>query len=423
MTNKTHKNSASNQSQNYGLQEDARETGSEINGDSKVVGLDPGTTTGIVALDINGQLAATKSKRDMAFQEISSFLIEQGRPIIIAADKGKTPGLVKKVAATFGATDYSPESDLSQQEKKEMVDEFTGDFDSHVADALAAAYHAWESYRNLFLRVKKRVKQKEIGSKIDDVLVQVIKQSKPIKRAIEDVKQEKEETVTSQEEANNSAPQRRDKRWWRQRAQNLALELDRAQAKIDNLEEYRQQLKQNNGELKEKIKDLKAEKEEQRQEIIKQEEVERRTELVRRKQKEIERLQEELEREKEKTEGLTTIIDKLRHDWLPVTIINTPQQLAKTKESVILLEPQISAEDVSRVTINKPVQIIIVDESCSQALCDHLEAKGLKLVKKDEVELLRWAAVCVVNPQTLDGDKGDIFSWIKQYKQNRAQSS
>lgn len=400
------------------------EGGREIKSEREVVGIDPGTTTAVVALDIEGQIIAANSERHMAFEDISRLLIEQGKPVVVAADKGKIPGLVEKTAATFGALAYSPKEDLGQEEKKSLVSDFDGDFDSHTEDALAAAYHAWSNYHNLFRRVKKRVKEESIDDKFDDVLVQVIKQSKPIKEAVKDVKRGQKETE-SQQEVKDGQEKQRSKQWWRNRAQKLSLQLDGAENKIENLEEYNQQLAEDKEALEKELDNFKSRKEEQRQQIIKEEEVKRRTELVRRKSKEIDRLQRKLEQKTEKIKVLKWIIDKLKQGWLPVQVISSRQQLANASARVILLETQLIARDVEEVNISKQVQIALLasGKDKSEDLVSQLEDEGLKVVNEDSVAALRQNEICAVDPQTLESEEKEFFSWIKQYKQDRAQAS
>jgi len=395
----------------------------QIMSDSEVVGIDPGTTTAVVALDVDGNIIATKSERHMAFEEITRFLIERGRPVLVAADKAKVPGLIEKTAATFGALAYSPKEDLGQEEKKQLIDGFEGNFDSHTEDALAAAHHAWDNYHNLFLRVKKRVKGENLGGNFDDVLIQVIKQSRPIKKAIKNVQNREQKKIEPDNNRKRDSKQQRDKRWWRKRSRKLSLELDRADSKIDNLEEYNQQLKQEKEELKDKLADLESKEEERRQQIIKQEEVKKRTDLVRRKNKQIERLEKELNDNQKKVNGLKQIITKLKQGWNSVTVVSSPQELEEVEDGIILLETPISAQDVKQITINKQLEAVIVADGGDKQLTDALESQGVKVINKDNVELVCWAGVCAVNPQTLESEKRGFISWIKQYKQERGQTN
>jgi len=88
------------------------------------VGIDPGTTTGICLLDLDGRLLNLKSAKNFSFSSILSFLGEQGDPLVFAADVTPAPDVVKKLAATFGAQVYQPRQDVSTVDKQAMASGF-----------------------------------------------------------------------------------------------------------------------------------------------------------------------------------------------------------------------------------------------------------------------------------------------------------
>lgn len=103
-----------------------------------IAGIDPGTTAAVVALDLDRNVVLRKSGREFSPDEIIEEIMGAGKPWIVATDKAKTPGTVQKIASSIGAEVYSPEKDLSQQEKINLGE---GE-NEHERDAHASALKA-----------------------------------------------------------------------------------------------------------------------------------------------------------------------------------------------------------------------------------------------------------------------------------------
>ena len=121
-----------------------------------IVGLDPGTTTGIAALNLSGELVDLTSSRAMSSSDVIEWIAARGRSLVVATDVYPTPGSVEKVKRAFNAVLYSPGGDIPAEEKIALGKEF-GYKNDHERDALAAAVSAFKKYRNKFLLVEKKV--------------------------------------------------------------------------------------------------------------------------------------------------------------------------------------------------------------------------------------------------------------------------
>ena len=121
-----------------------------------IVGLDPGTTTGIAALNLHGELVDLVSSKEMSSSDVIEWIASRGRPLIVATDVFPTPGAVEKVKRSFSATLYSPGMDVPAEEKIALAREF-GYKNDHERDALAAASSAFKKYKNKFVQVDKKV--------------------------------------------------------------------------------------------------------------------------------------------------------------------------------------------------------------------------------------------------------------------------
>ena len=121
-----------------------------------IVGLDPGTTTGIAAINLSGELVDLISSRAMSSSEVIEWIAARGRPLVVATDVFPTPGSVEKVKRAFNAVLFSPGADISAEEKIALGREY-GYKNDHERDALAAASRAFKKYRNKFLQVERKV--------------------------------------------------------------------------------------------------------------------------------------------------------------------------------------------------------------------------------------------------------------------------
>ena len=120
-----------------------------------IVGLDPGTTTGIAALNLSGDLVDLISSRAMSSSDVIEWIAARGRPLVVATDVFPTPGAVEKVKRAFNAVLFSPGADMPGVEKIALGRE-VGYRNDHERDALAAAFRAFKKYKNKFLLVEKK---------------------------------------------------------------------------------------------------------------------------------------------------------------------------------------------------------------------------------------------------------------------------
>ena len=58
-----------------------------------ILGIDPGTTCGIAALDLNGNLLLIKSQRELLRSEVVDLTLSIGEPVAIASDVSTYPNM------------------------------------------------------------------------------------------------------------------------------------------------------------------------------------------------------------------------------------------------------------------------------------------------------------------------------------------
>ncbi len=89
-----------------------------------IVGIDPGTTTAIAVITLDGELRMLHSGRMMPMSEVIEMIAEQGRPLIIASDVFPTPNTVEKIRRAFNAVLGTPSDLLTSGNKIELARPF-----------------------------------------------------------------------------------------------------------------------------------------------------------------------------------------------------------------------------------------------------------------------------------------------------------
>jgi len=136
-----------------------------------IVGIDPGTTTGIAALDLDGNLLHLASSRQMNMSDVIESLYKVGKPLVIASDVEPMPFTVEKIRRSFSAIAFTPKQDTSVETKMELTAPFPYAND-HERDALSAALDAYRQYRHRFQSLVKRIPP---GHDLDEVRARVIR--------------------------------------------------------------------------------------------------------------------------------------------------------------------------------------------------------------------------------------------------------
>ena len=123
-----------------------------MNEEPLIIGIDPGNTTAVAAIDLDGEIRLLESRLEFPHHEIIEAIIENGYPLVITADKEDLPSTVDKIASSVGAKRFTPENDLSQERKRELG---KGD-NSHEKDAYAAASHAYKRMSKQIRKINRK---------------------------------------------------------------------------------------------------------------------------------------------------------------------------------------------------------------------------------------------------------------------------
>lgn len=150
-----------------------------------IVGIDPGVTTAVAILDINGNLLDLHSGRDMKKSEVIKHICKFGDPIIVSSDVDVVPKSVEKIAKKLGCALYSPGIPMSFSEKKRLTKNcYEVVKNHHEVGALSAGIKAWKHYQPLISKVDDKLKKSDRQEIFADIISKMIKNRRSIQWAI-----------------------------------------------------------------------------------------------------------------------------------------------------------------------------------------------------------------------------------------------
>ena len=119
-----------------------------------IIGVDPGHTIGLAALDLEGRPLKVAHIQQGGFEAALAMLESWGTPSLIASDVRPAPELVLKLASAFNAALFVPAQPWREEDKKKAVREVfeRSSFpveNVHQRDALSAAVQAWRHHQNM----------------------------------------------------------------------------------------------------------------------------------------------------------------------------------------------------------------------------------------------------------------------------------
>ncbi len=136
-----------------------------------IVGIDPGKTSAIACLDLDGGIVKVKTGRYVGMAWFVNEIQEAGFPVVISSDKEKANSLVSKLSAVFDAVLFVPSTDISVSKKKVIAEKYVSNL--HERDALASAKMAFNAYANKLRHIESSTGAK--SEELDMIKARVIK--------------------------------------------------------------------------------------------------------------------------------------------------------------------------------------------------------------------------------------------------------
>ena len=269
--------------------------------DRVIVGIDPGTTTAAAIVDLNGEPLSVYSSRTADAATVTEWIVERGRPALVAADVTPMPETVEKFRRSFDAAGWTPDSDLPIDEKLHRTREAAYDND-HERDALAAALFAYDAHEAQFERISRKVPARV---DTDEVIARVLAEETSVEIVLEDMLDEDDDA-----DAESEAPQEPELTEEQREIRRLERQVERLE---DHVEDLRGQLEEKEETIDEYEGELSSARRKERREARRHREVTRLERKADRLERERDEAREEVEELEGKLERVKTLW-KLDHD-------------------------------------------------------------------------------------------------------------
>jgi hypothetical protein len=392
-----------------------------------IVGLDPGTTTGIAALNLSGELVDLTSSRGLSSSDVIEWIAARGRSLVVATDVYPTPGSVEKVKRAFNAVLFSPGGDIPAEEKIALGKEF-GYKNDHERDALAAAISAFKKYRNKFLLVEKKspteIDPDEVkalvvrGYSIENAIAEFVPSSAPSARQKAQPSGEKAVIDASLDISADAAALRLQNQQLAEQVRTLRSYLDELRT---GLAEKEVALRVANGKL-DRLRDKTVREIKRQHEIkIRDKEIERLRSVLRSERKYIKKLKKTLERQKkaeiiEDTRGLQKL--KPLAAFTRESILLAAEQYRLEKGDWIFLE---DASGGGRSTVEllreKEIAGVVAQGEMAAAVREHFLSLGIPIFTSKSVPVQKINNMPFVRPQDVAAAR---IAWEEEMKSRLA---
>ncbi|MFB6194313.1 MAG: DUF460 domain-containing protein [Halobaculum sp.] len=263
--------------------------------DYVIVGVDPGTTTAVAVVDLDGEPLEVHSTRTADTATVIEWLVERGRPVVIAADVTPMPETVEGFRRSFDAAGWTPETDLPVDEKLHRTREATYDND-HERDALAAALSAFDDYEDQFARIRQKL---PAGVDQGSVIDRVVSDEESVESVLRDI------TDDGDDEDDSDDHQERELTEEERRIRELE---DRVERLRDHTEDLKSELETKDERIAELETELSDARREERREA-------RRDREVTRLRRENDRLERERDDAREEVSELESKLARLKTLW------------------------------------------------------------------------------------------------------------
>lgn len=366
-----------------------------------IVGVDPGTTTAVAILDLDGKLIEVSSSRVSSIPDIIEHISEKGRPVVIATDVVPPPAAVEKIKRAFKAVLFTPNERISVEEKVRLAKP-AGYGNDHERDSIAAAVKAFNTYKNKFTQIDKKTPSHLSG----EVKALALK-NKPVEVALDmlmappAVEKPKEPEPAALEDA---------------RLEELRARLKKKGEQVSNLRSYVNDLRR---ELKHL--ELKVTSRERIIERLRSKGLDdvRRTKEVTIRDSEISRLKKETSELKGRNSELQSNMDRLKHvramelrgDKSPVKVIdslskdsinNCDRKFGIKAGDVIFVRDAGGGIEAASMLIERNVKALIKGTPMSHLAEDKFQEAHVPVLSREEVPLKFIDGYAVVDPGRLD---------------------
>jgi len=268
--------------------------------DHVLVGVDPGTTTAVAIADLEGELLDVLSTRTADTADVVEWIVERGRPVLVAADVEPMPETVEKLRRSFDAAGWIPDSDLPIDTKQHRAPDHSYDND-HERDAVAAVLSAFDDHEDQFGRIARKV-PRDVDR--GEVTARVLAEDVSVESVLRDLAGD-DGGGGEGDDGDGSAHEPRELTEEERRVRDLEAQVDRLQAHVDELEETVDAKDERIDELEDELSTARSQ---ERQDVRERRAV---TRLERRNQA----LERDVEAAEERAEALEGKLERLKALW------------------------------------------------------------------------------------------------------------
>ena len=266
--------------------------------DRVIVGIDPGTTTAVAVVSLDGRVLDVHSTRTADTATLIEWLIERGRPSLVAADVTPMPETVEKFRRSFDAAGWIPPSDIPVDEKLHRTREVAYEND-HERDALAAALFAYDDHEDQFERISRKV---PADVDREEVIARVLTSEESVEAVLREMG---DDEADGGDESADDEPEQPERTPEERQIRALKSRVERLESHVEDLNETLEEKDETIAEYKKELSDARRE---ERREARERREVSR----LERENGRLERTVETLEAEKEE---LASKLDRLKSLW------------------------------------------------------------------------------------------------------------
>jgi uncharacterized protein len=352
-----------------------------------IVGIDPGTTTALAVLTLDGELRMLHSSRTISIPEVIEMIAQEGKPLVIASDVNPPPNAVEKIRRAFSAVSSSPFEVLLAEDKIDFAAPYSYS-NNHERDAIAAAVSFYRKNKNKFEQIRKKIPP---GLDASEAIAQVVR-GKSVEVVISGLTR-----TEIKEQDVHAVPGKKDEETF-----HLRESIRKYEAIINEMKMHQDFLKNELGSRDNKIRELEEQIKRQRSEVYKKIKKEKTMQI---RDMDVQRLQKKISEKNRKISELNERIHKLRRvrrleisgRVLPVKIIFsfTKDSILKTKETVgikrddlILLKDSSGGGTITaRMLADLGVRAVIICNDMSHAAEEELFNLGMPVLRAKDVNI------------------------------------
>ena len=396
--------------------------------DHVLVGMDPGTTTAVAIVGLDGEVLDVYSTRTDDAAAVTEWIVERGRPVVVAADVEPMPNTVEKLRRSFDAAGWIPDSDLPVDEKQHRTREVAYDND-HERDALAAALYAFDDHEDQIDRIASKVPpQEEVGPIVADVIAG--------EHSVESALEARNEDDGSGSDAESKGPEPRELTDEEKKIKRLEARVERLESHADDLKETISKKNDQIGEYEQKLKKARSQ---ERTEARKRREV---TRLER----ENDRLERELDEERERVDELEGKLERLKALWkldhsnfadvsekqeglVPVKVVekftteairDAEERFGLARDDIIMFRDATGAGEstAERLAEIEP-RLVLRNGGLSDASDEVLFEERVPVADAEKVTVQKVDELAVAREREVEDAIDDWDDWVEERKEER----